>query len=52
MQIMEIKIGNTLIRAHNDCFVKTEEERQEILDHVGRIASNIYRDEEKEKGTG
>ncbi len=47
MQIMEMKIGNTLIRAHDDCFVKTEEEKQEILDNVGRIASSIYRDKEK-----
>ncbi|MDW2799862.1 hypothetical protein RZO55_20025 [Clostridium boliviensis] len=52
MQIMEMKIGNTLIRAHDDCFVKTEEEKQEILDNVGRIASSIYRDKEKKDETG
>ena len=52
MQIMEMKIGNTLIRAYDDCFVKTEEEQQEILDNVGRIASSIYRDKDKKDETG
>lgn len=44
MQIVEMKIGNTVIRGHDDCFVKTEQERQDILDNIGRIAAGIYQD--------
>jgi hypothetical protein len=52
MVVLEKKIGNTIIRAHDDCFVKTEEERQQILDNVGRIASSIYQVKEQKEKSG
>ncbi|WP_186802599.1 hypothetical protein [Lacrimispora celerecrescens] len=54
MVIFEMKIGNTIVRGHDDCVVRTAAERQEILDNVGRIAAGIYHDKEKKQkeGTG
>jgi len=54
MVVFEMKIGNTIVRGHDDCVVRTAAERQEILDNVGRIAAGIYRDKEKKQkeGTG
>lgn len=52
MVVLEKKIGNTIIRAHDDCFVKTEEECQQILDNIGHIAASIYRDKEQKDETG
>jgi len=54
MVVFEMKIGNTIVRGHDDCVVRTAAERQEILDNIGRIAAGIYRDKEKKQkeGTG
>jgi hypothetical protein len=52
MVVLEKKIGNTIIRAHDDCFAKTEEECQQILDNMGNIASSIYRENEQKDETG
>ncbi|WP_394522734.1 hypothetical protein [Lacrimispora sp. JR3] len=52
MVVLEKKIGNTIIRAHDDCFVKTEEERQQILDNISRIASGIYQEKERKEKSG
>lgn len=51
MQVMEMNIGNTIIRGHDDCAVKTDRECQEILDNIGRIAAGIYRDNEQKEKT-
>ena len=54
MVVFEMKIGNTIVRGHDDYVVRTAAERQEILDKVGRIAAGIYKDKEKKQkeGTG
>ncbi|MFR3729132.1 hypothetical protein [Lacrimispora sp.] len=52
MVVLERKIGNSIIRAHDDCFVKTEEELQQILDNMGRIASSIYQEKEQKEKSG
>ncbi len=52
MLIMERKIGNTIVRAYDDCFVKTEEERQKILETVERIAGSIHREKEQKEKSG
>lgn len=43
MVVAEMKIGNTIIRGHDDVMAKTPEERQEILDQIARIAASIHR---------
>ncbi len=50
--VFEMKIGNTIVRAHDDCVAKTEEERQKILENVGRIAAGIYQEKKQKEGTG
>lgn len=52
MLVMERKIGNTIVRAYDDCFVKTEEERQKILETVERIAGSIHREKEQKEKSG
>lgn len=52
MQIAEMKIGNTIIRGHDDCFVKTEAEVEKILENMGRIAASIYQDKERKEEAG
>ncbi len=52
MLVFEMKIGNTIIRGHDDCVVKTADERQKILDNVGRIAAGIYREKENKQKEG
>jgi len=52
MLVFEMKIGNTIIRGHDDCVVKTADERQKILDNIGRIAAGIYRDKENKQKEG
>ena len=52
MVVLESKTGNSIIRAHDDCFVKTEEELQQILDNMGRIASSIYQEKEQKEKSG
>lgn len=49
MVILEKKVGNTIIRAHDDCFAGTEQECRQILENIGRIAAGIYRDKEKKE---
>jgi hypothetical protein len=51
MQVLEMKIGNTIIRGHDDCAVRTERECQEILDNIGRITAGIYRNNEQKDKT-
>lgn len=52
MLVMERKIGNTIVRAYDDCFVKTEEERQKILETVERIAGSIHQEKEQKGKSG
>lgn len=52
MLVMERKIGNTIVRAYDDCFVKTEEERQKILETVERIAGGIHQEKEQKGKSG
>lgn len=52
MQIVEMRIGNTVMRGHDDCFVKTEKECQDILDNIGRIAAGIYQEKAKKAQEG
>lgn len=52
MVVVEKKIGNTVIRVHDDCFVKTERECQIILENIGRIAAAIYQERIQEEESG
>lgn len=49
MIIKEMKIGSTIIRLHDDCMVKTEEENQIILDDIARLVAGFYRNQEKQQ---
>lgn len=39
MKVAEYHIGNSTVEIHDDYIVKTEEERQRILERVGKIYS-------------
>ena len=42
MKVKEYKIGGTTVEIYDDYIVKTEEERQAILDRVGKIYSDYF----------
>ena len=48
MKVKEYKIGGTTIEIHDDCIVKTEEEKQEILERIGRLYSGILAKQKQE----
>lgn len=42
MKVKEYKIGGSTIEIYDDYIVKTEEEKQAILDRIGRLYSGIF----------
>lgn len=49
MVIKEMKIGNTIMRLHDDCMVKTEEENQKLLEDITRLVVGFYRNLEQQQ---
>ena len=49
MKVAEYKIGNGTVEIYDDNIVKTAEEREKILDRIGKIYSTYFSDKEKEK---
>lgn len=49
MKVAEYKIGNGTVEIYDDNIVKTVEEREKILDRVGKIYSSYFSDKEKEQ---
>lgn len=48
MVVLEIKIGNAVVRIHDDCLVKTNKEREAVLEQIANMAARHYR-QQKEK---
>lgn len=49
MKVAEYKIGNGTVEIYDDNIVKTAEEREKILDRIGKIYSTYFSDKEKEQ---
>lgn len=49
MKVAEYKIGNGTVEIYDDNIAKTAEEREKILDRVGKIYSAYFSDKEKEQ---
>ena len=49
MKVAEYKIGNGTVEIYDDNIMKTAEEREKILDRVGKIYSAYFSDKEKEQ---
>ena len=49
MKVAEYQIGNGTVEIHDDNIVKTAEEREKILDRVGKIYSAYFSSREKEQ---
>lgn len=48
MKVKEYKIGGSTIEIYDDYIVKTEEEKQEILERIGRLYSGIFAKQKQE----
>ena len=48
MKVKEYKIGGSTIEIYDDYIVKTEEEKQEILERIGRLSSGSFAKQEQE----
>ncbi len=51
MKVKEFKIGNSTVEIYDDYIVKTEEERQEILERVGKLYSDYLSTEGRKSQT-
>lgn len=48
MKVKEYKIGGSTIEIHDDYIAKTEKEKQEILERIGRLYSGIFAKQKQE----
>ncbi|MEG0216486.1 MAG: hypothetical protein RR685_10195 [Hungatella sp.] len=48
MKVKEMRLGNCIVEIYDDYVVKTEEERKECLDRVGKIVSGCLKSQKEE----
>jgi len=49
MVVRETRVGNTVIRIHDDQMAKTPEERQKVLDEITKLIQDRYMYRQKEE---
>lgn len=49
MVVKEYKIGQSVVRIHDDCMAKTQEENQAIIDRISDLVTHQYQKETAEK---